>query len=225
MAVAGVTRRLAGIPSLLPVAGAGLLTGAFGAYAYYSDVWRPLAHVLGPWILLAAVVSARRRPVSAAARSTAALVAAVGAFYVGLDVVYGIKYSGAPHSVNLDRMALWCALAVLAGVTLGLIFHRIGRRGWTAAAATAAALGLLGGDVLRRSLSRAPDPVLLGFLALAVTVVLLLAEGSRQQWARAAVLTVPALALGMVVASAPDALEQLLITGITSRTDMPSPHR
>lgn len=211
--VARSPERVSGIFALLLVGGVGLLIGGFGAYAYYSDVLRPLSHVLGPWILLAVIVSARQDRVSAVARSTVGLVAAVVAFYVGKDVMYAIEYPGAPYSVNLEVLALWFVFALIGGGALGLTFHRIGQSGWPAAAATAAALGLLVGDVLHRTLYRQVDPVLLVFLAVAVGMVLLLAQNSRAQWSRTAALTVPAIVLGLAVAFAPDVLERLVFVG------------
>ena len=71
------------IRPLLGVVCAGMLSGVLGALARDDETLRPLAHLIGPWILLAVVVSAGQRPERAAVRSALGLVAAVVAFYVG----------------------------------------------------------------------------------------------------------------------------------------------
>jgi hypothetical protein len=106
------------IDLLLLAAATGVLVGGFGAVTYYSDLLRPLAHVLGPWILLAAVLSARQLPAMAVVRSTVSLVAAVVAFYVGKDVMYTIEYGDAPYSVNIEQLLMWIAFAVVGGIAL-----------------------------------------------------------------------------------------------------------
>ncbi|MET8853112.1 hypothetical protein [Amycolatopsis sp. NPDC004625] len=78
----------------------GLVSGAIGAYAYYSPSLRPLAHAFTLWIALLAAVVPGARDARAIARAVVALATAVVAFYCGKDVMYGIKYPGMPYSVN-----------------------------------------------------------------------------------------------------------------------------
>ena len=197
----------------LAVAG-GLLTGGFAAWAYYGEVFRPLAHTFGLWIALLALLSARRPVREAVLRSVLALAAAVVAFYVGKDVMYGIDYPGMPYSVNMDELVQWLVLAVVAGSVLGWAFHRIGSPGHAGAASTAAALGLLAADAYRRSSNYPEDAsVVVGLAVLAAVAVLAMAVRTPRQLAEVALWTLPAAAAGWVLVSAPDLLEQLLITG------------
>jgi hypothetical protein len=197
----------------LAVAG-GVLTGGFAAWAYYGEVFRPLAHSFGMWIALLALLSARRPVREAVLRSVLALAAAVVTFYVGKDVMYGIDYPGQPYSVNTDQLVQWLVLAVVAGSLLGWAFSRIGRPGHAGAASTAAALGLLAADAYRRGANYPWDaPVVLGLAVLAAVAVLAVAVRSPRQLAEIALWTLPAAAAGWLLVSAPDLLEQLLITG------------
>ena len=205
------TRTAAG--PVLAIAG-GLATGGFAAWAYYGDTFRPLAHTFGLWIALLALLGARRPVRDAVLRSVLALAAAVLAFYVGKDVMYGIEYPGAPYSLALDQLVQWLALAVVAGSLFGWAFCRIGRPGRAGALATAAAVGLLAADAYRRSSHYHSDAVVVvGFTVLAVAAVLAVAVRSPRQLAEVALWTPPMLAAGWLLVSAPDLLEQLLITG------------
>ena len=205
------TRAAAG--PVLAVAG-GLVTGGFAAWAYYAEAFRPLAHSFGLWIALLALLSARRPLREAVLRSVLALAAAVVAFYVGKDVMYGIEYPGMPNSVDLDQLVQWLVLAVVAGSFLGWAFHRIGRPGHAGAASTAAALGLLAADAYRRCSNYPGDaPVVVGLALLAAAAVLAVAVRSPRQLAEIALWTLPAAAAGWVLVSAPDLLEQFLSTG------------
>jgi len=65
----------------------GATSGAFGAYSYYNDLLRPLAHVFSIWIVLAVALSVRQTPRQAMFRTTVGLVAAVIAFYVGKKIM------------------------------------------------------------------------------------------------------------------------------------------
>ncbi len=190
---------------------AGAVSGAFGAYCYYDALLRPLAHTVGLWVLLAVVVAARRPARSAVLRTTVALLAAVLAFYVGLQVVYGIRYPGLPYALNVEQIGLWCLIAVVAGAGLGLAFHRVGDDGWPGAVASAAAVGILVADMLRRVLSY-PDaaPVVVTLTVIAVGIVLVLTGHGRTALARAALLVVPGVAVGYVLVSAPDIVEQVM---------------
>ncbi|MFQ1003856.1 DUF6518 family protein [Modestobacter sp. SSW1-42] len=205
------TRAAAG--PVLAVAG-GLVTGGFAAWAYYGEAFRPLAHSFGLWIALLALLSARRPVREAVLRSVLALATAVVAFYVGKDVMYGIEYPGQPYAVDLGELVQWLVLSVVAGSLLGWAFRRIGRPGHAGAASTAAALGLLLADAYRRSSNYPADAVVVvGFAVLAAVAVLAVAVRSPRQLAEVALWTVPAAAAGWVLVSAPDLLEQLLITG------------
>ena len=197
----------------LAVAG-GLATGGFAAWAYYGEVFRPLSHSFGMWIALLALLSARRPVREAVLRSVLALAAAVVAFYVGKDVMYAIDYPGQPYSAGLDQIVQWLVLAVVAGSVLGWAFHRIGRPDHAGAASTAAALGLLAADAYRRSSNYPGDAaVVVGFAVLAAVAVLAVAARSPRQLGEIALWTLPAAVAGWVLVSAPDLLEQLLITG------------
>jgi Family of unknown function (DUF6518) len=192
------------IRPLLGVGCAGLLSGVLGALARDDETLRPLAHLIGPWILLAVVVSAGQRPERAAVRSALGLVAAVVAFYVG---------TGQPSSLRVGQMALWCVLALLGGPVLGLLFHRIGHHGPPAVVGTASALGLLIGDVLNE-LDRFGSVVTLYLFALlSIGTVLALSRPTWRRFLVVLVLTLPASAIGMALVATPDDLEKLLLTG------------
>lgn len=193
---------------------AGVLTGGFAAWAYYNDPFRPMAHTFGLWILTVALLSARRSRRSAVVASCLALLAAVVAFYVGKKVIYGVRYPGMPYPLNLGEFVEWGVLAVVAGPLLGAVFAGIGAASRRGAIATAAAVGLLVADAYRRSGNHPADgQVVIGFALLAVAVVLAVAARSPRQLLAIAVWTVPAAVIGSGLVAAPDALEQLLITG------------
>lgn len=193
---------------------AGALTGGFAAWAYYNDPFRPLSHTFGLWILTVALLSARRSPRSAVAASCLALLAAVAAFYVGKKVMYDIRYPGMPYGLSIDQLREWGVLAVIAGAALGVVFAGIGAAGRRGSIATAAAVGLLLADAYRRAGNYSSDaPVVIGFAVLAVIAVLAVAVRTPRQLLEIAAWTVPAAAIGYALVSAPDALEQLLITG------------
>jgi hypothetical protein len=152
---------------------AGLITGGFAAWAYYDDLFRPLAHGFGLWITLLALLSAGQRPRRAVVRACHALAAAVIAFYVGKKVMYGIDYPGMPYSINISVLTEWLFLAVVAGATLGWTFSWAGRPGRTGALGTAAVIGLLVADAYRRSSNyHAEAPVVVAFPLLAAVAVL-----------------------------------------------------
>lgn len=196
------------------VALVGTTSGFIGAYCYYDDLLRPLAHALGIWIMLVAAVSARQTLRRAVLRSTIALLSAVVAFYIGLKIIYGIRYPNYPYSINIEELGLWCLLALVTGTALGWAFHRIGHPGWPGAIATAAAIGLLLADGARRgSAYPAEVPVLLIFAVVAITVVLVRADTTRSQASRTALLVLPFAALGVALVSAPNVLKQLIFVG------------
>ena len=207
--------RPAVLGGLLGALAGGLLTGSFAAWAYYDDTYRPLSHTFGLWIVLLALLSARRPVREAVARSVVALAAAVLAFYVGKDVMYGIEYPGMPYAVNGDDLVRWLVLSLLAGSVLGWIFCRIGRQDLTGALGTAAAVGLLVADAARRAGSYDSDrTVVTTFALLAVLLVLAVGVRSLRQLAGTAAWTVPMAAAGLLLVAAPDLLEQFLLTGL-----------
>lgn len=196
------------------VALAGVVSGLVGAYSYYDELLNPFAHTFGIWVLLTVAVSARQPVRRAVLGSITALLAAVVAFSVGLQVRYGIRYPGAPYSINLSVVGLWCVLAVVAGAALGLAFSRIGRPGWSGAGAAAAAIGLLLAAAVHRSANYPEQaPILLVCTVLAISVVLVLAGTTGRQAFRTALLTAPFAVLGYAVVSTPDLLEQLIFIG------------
>lgn len=198
--------------SELLVGGAGVLSGGFAAGAYYTAPLRPLSHGFVIWIVLVSLVTARHPVRQAVVRATTALLAAVVAFYLGKEVMYGIKYAGAPYTIDLATLGTWCVLAVVAGVLLGMAFSHIGRSGWPGAAATAAAAGLVLADAYRLGSSTLWNrPLLLIVSSLAVVGLLLLGGRSQQQLGKAAVLVVPFTLIGYGIVSAPDLLEQVLL--------------
>ena len=193
---------------------AGLVTGGFAAWAYYDDRFRPLAHSFGLWIAMLALLSAGQRPRRAILHACLALAAAVTAFEVGKKVMYGIDYPGMPYSINVAVLTEWLVLAAVTGVGLGWAFSWAGRPGRAGALGTAAAVGLLVADAYRRSNDYATEaPVLVTFTILAVVAVLCVAVRSWRQLALVGGCTVPFALLGVLLVSAPDLLEQLLITG------------
>lgn len=198
---------------LLAAAAGGLVTGGFAAWAYYGETFRELSHTFGLWILLVVMVSARRPWRAAVAASVTGLAVAVVAFYVGKDVMYAVEYPGMPYAVNTEVLVEWLVLAAVAGSLLGGAASRIGRPGRWGTLATAGAVGLLVADALRRSLGYSPDPAVVGLAVVAVLVVLGLGARTPAQLARTAVWSVPCAVVGFVLVSAPDVLEQLLVTG------------
>ncbi|WP_143267840.1 DUF6518 family protein [Amycolatopsis alba] len=189
---------------------AGAASGALGAYAYYSEALRPLAHSFTIWIvLIVAVVPGlpRRRAV---VRAVCALVAAVLAFYVGKAVMYSIKYAGMPYTIDLSKLVLWCGLAVAGGVVAGFLFEALGRTDRRGTVATAAVLGLLVADLVRRS-DRFGVETLLVATVIAIVFVAWRGIRSPRQAAKVALAAVPMGLLGFVIVSAPDFFEGLLI--------------
>lgn len=200
-----------GWPELV-TAGAGLLSGALAAVAYYSVFLNPLTHAFTIWIVLAVVVTRRQPAGRAIMRATIALLGAVVAFYVGKKIMYGIAYPGSPYELNVVVLTFWCILAIGAGIVFGLVFRHIGDDEQTGRIATAAAVGLLLGDAVRRY--GFSDPLL--FVATAAGVALVIGLGSRSGRAalKIALWSVPLAVVGFAVSSAPDLLQQLRVAGL-----------
>ncbi|PRZ43537.1 hypothetical protein CLV47_102225 [Antricoccus suffuscus] len=166
------------------------------------------------WILTVALVSARQLRRSAVAASCLALLAAVLAFYVGKKVMCGIRCPDMPYSLNIVQLAEWDVLAVIVGAILGAIFADIGADGRRGAIAAAVAVGLLAADAYRRTDNYpAEGQVVIGFAVLAVIAVLAVAVRTPRHLSAIAAWAVPTALIGYGLVSAPDAIEQLLITG------------
>ncbi|WP_037306949.1 hypothetical protein [Amycolatopsis orientalis] len=189
---------------------AGVVSGSIGAYAYYSDVLRPLAHSFTIWIVLVVAVTAGAPRRRATIRAVGALIAAVLAFYWGKALVYDIKYAGMPYQIDVSTTALWCALAIAGGLLAGFLLNAIGRTDIRGTVATAAAVGLLAADVVRQS-GRSGVGVLLLATVVAIGYVGFRGIRSARQAIQVAAYAIPLGGLGFIVVSAPDILEEILI--------------
>jgi hypothetical protein len=194
---------------------AGAALAVVVVYAYYNDPWRPLAHVLGPWIVLAAAVSFGRPARLAIGTAVASLAAAVVAFYVGLKVGHDLRWgdSGSVMFVDWNGVTLWLILAVPAGVVVGLLASFAARSDRTGAAAAAALLGLVLGDALRRYINwgGVDVAVLVDLLAAAVMFTVAVRRNGRPALTFA--WTVVAAVVGYLLVSVPDFIEQILFEG------------
>jgi len=189
---------------------AGVISGAVLASISFAGPLRPLAHLLSPWILFAVIVSTRLSGRRAALRATVGLVAAVSGFSLAQTVLDAVRSDGAAFGTDLAALGVGTALAVLGGVTLGAVFHRIGHSDWSGAAATATASGLVIAETYRRASAHLDgNPVLLLFMIIALTVIGLLAATTARQTARTAVLVLPLAVLGYLLLSLPDLIGQL----------------
>jgi hypothetical protein len=191
---------------------AGAAVGVAGAFAAYSPPFRPLAHTLGMWLLLTALVSARRPVRQAILFATTALLTAVPAFYAGKALIYDARHPGGSTSIDESTVVLWLVLALFAGPLLGALFHRIGTTDRLGALSSGAAVGLLVADAARRAL-RYPNQTiaLLVFLSLALAALWLRARPLTRDQLPALLLALPVAALcGYLLVSTPDLLEDLL---------------
>jgi Family of unknown function (DUF6518) len=203
------------VRAIVPAALAGMALAVVVVYAYYNNPWRPLAHVLGPWVVLAVAVAFRRPPMLAIGASVASLAAAVVTFYIGLKVGHDIRWAGTASvmPINWGGIQLWLVLAAVAGAVFGLLGSNVGRPDWRGAAATAAPLGLLLGEVYRRLSGWGPDVAVSADVLLAIVLFATATRVNRRPLLTL-LLTVVATVAGFVVVSAPDLLEQLLIEGL-----------
>ncbi|RBM10341.1 hypothetical protein DI005_37830 [Prauserella sp. PE36] len=200
--------------AVIIVVTAGLLTGAFASATYYSASLRSLSHAFVIWILLAAVLARGRKPVAACVRVTLALVAAVWTFYLGRAVIYQVLYSAGDDNISLFKLLVWTCLALIAGTVLGLGLRFVGEHGWKGVTATGGAIGLVWGDILRRTgFDLLHDPVLVVLAAVVCALLLAIGTQSPTQFAWTGLVGVLLIAPGYLLASMPDLLEQLLITG------------
>lgn len=191
---------------------AGVGVGGFGAFAYYSPLFRPLAHTLGMWLLLTALVSAKQPLRQAILFSTTALVTAVPAFYVGKAIIYDARHPGGSSAIDNATVMLWIVLALFAGPLLGALAHRIGVPGRSGALSLSATAGLLVADVARRAM-RYPNQaeILLVFLGFALITVWLRARPlTRDQLPTFLPVFPIAVLCGYFLVSVPDLLEDFL---------------
>ncbi|WP_410663701.1 DUF6518 family protein [Amycolatopsis sp. lyj-84] len=207
-----IARRYVPGAAELLISVAGVVSGAFASVAYYTDL-RVLAHSFVIWIVLVSLVTTRRSSRQAVVRAIIALLSAVLAFYLGKNVVYGIKYPDAPpYGIDLPTVGTWCVLAVVAGVLLGMGFRHIGDPGWPGALATAGAAGLVLADAYRKGGFVVSDrPLLPVVSALAAAGLLLLGGRTRGQLGKALALLVPLTLIGYGIVSAPDLIEEMLL--------------
>jgi hypothetical protein len=203
------------VRAVVPAALAAIALAVMAVYAYYNDPWRPLAHVLGPWVALAVAVAFRRPPVLAVGASVASLAAAVVTFYVGLKVGHDIRWAGTASvmSINWGGIQLWLVLAAVAGAVFGLLGSIAARSDWRGAAATAAPLGLLLGDAYRRLSGWGMDVAVAADVLLAIVLFVAATRVNRRPLLTL-LFTVVAAGAGFLAVSAPDFLEQLLIEGL-----------
>lgn len=190
---------------LVSVTVLGGCSGAFGAFCYYADTLRPLAHSVGLWICAALVASAGRRhrghPVLGA---VVTLVAAVVCYYVVRDMVLR------SYGLDVFNLVLWASGAVVGGIALGLVGALLDQPNWWGAAATAAAGGLLIGDAFVRLHNYGPDIVVVVDAA-GTVAVLAWAYRTRRVLSDALLLLVPMTALGYVLVALPNGIEQWII--------------
>jgi len=201
--------------TLLGAAAIGTALAVAVVYANYNDPWRPLAHTLGLWAVMASAVAFRRPLALAVGASIASLAAAVITFYIGLKVGHDIRWAGTDSSMplNWDKMQLWLVLAVLAGVAFGLLGSFAPRREWKGALATAGLVGLLAADAYRRFHNWGEIDVAVIVDVIAALAVFAIGSRANKRPLLTLGFTVAVGALGLVAVSAPDFIEQGLIEG------------
>jgi hypothetical protein len=203
------------VRAVAPAALAAAALAVVIVYAYYNDPWRPLAHILGPWVALAVAVAFRRPLVLAISASVASLAVAVVTFYVGLKVGHDIRWVGTASvmPVSWGDIQLWLLLAAVAGAILGLLGAIAARPDWRGAAATAAPLGLLVGDAYRRLSGWGMDVAVGADIVLAIALFVAATRINRRPLLTLLLIGVAGVA-GFMAISAPDFLEQLLAEGL-----------
>lgn len=199
-------------PRHVVAAGVGLFTGGLAAWSYYHDPFRPLAHTFGLWITAVTLVVAKQSTRRAVVAACLCLAVAVLTFYTGLKVMYDSRYPGGSYTLSLDQVALWLVLAAVAGSGLALILRWAGRPGALGAIGVGAAVGLLIADAYRRVSYPNETRVIVVVGGLEMCVVLIATVRSLSQLWQAALWAVPAAVVGTVAVSAPDMIEQWLIT-------------
>lgn len=193
---------------IIMVLALGVVTGGFAAFAYYNSFLRPLAHTVGIWFVLVAVVAVGRRWRIAAIRSIATLMAAVLAFYFGKKIFYNIHYPGTVYQINTGTVTLWLILAVCGGCVLGVVFSNISLPGWRGVLATSSATGLLVADATRRISSHSSESLFLGICCIfALFFITVLGRRNLHHVLRILILTIPMATLGYVLVSIPDFIE------------------
>ena len=201
--------------TLVVAVGVGMAVAVVIVYAYYNDPWRPLAHTLGPWAVLATAVGFRRPPPLAIGASIGFLAAGVVTFYVGLKAGHDIRWGGTDSvmSIHWGQIGLWLVLAALAGVVFGLLGSFAPHRDWKGAAATAALIGVLLADAHRRFSNWGEVDVAVTVDVIAALAVLVIASRHNKRPLLTLGLTMAAVSVGLLAVSAPDFLEQGLIEG------------
>lgn len=192
----------------------GVSSGALGAYSYYHDTWRPLAHSFGIWIALAVLASSPDRIQRSMLRASIVLLAATTSFYVGKKIYYGYLYPGMPYHLDVGYTIAWGTAAIVAGAALGLLGARLHRRGWLAAAATASVCALIAVDAYRTEsrdgLLNNVGPVA-PLAVVAISMIVLMGPRSVRHLARIGILVPPAIALSYAILALPDWAEQMLL--------------
>lgn len=107
-----------------------VIAGLFGAYCYYSESWRPLAHTVQIWVLLVAIVTHRQRLLVGAALGSLTLVVSVCTYFLRQSAIYTGKYgSGAEPILDVHNILLWSLMGLVGGLALGAVGSYIGHSG------------------------------------------------------------------------------------------------
>jgi hypothetical protein len=113
---------------------------------------RGLANTAGPWLLIAFAAGARSRAaLPGAVLGALALLAAIGAYYLSLEL---LDAEGAANRLTLDAGNAWAVAALPVGAVFGLC-----GAAWRAGFAMPLAVGLLGGALFGEGLALLSDDV------------------------------------------------------------------
>lgn len=113
---------------------------------------RGLANTAGPWLLIAFAAGARSRAaLPGAVLGALALLAAIGAYYLSLEL---LDAEGAANRLTLDAGSAWAVAALPVGAVFGLC-----GAAWRAGFAMPLAVGLLGGALFGEGLALLSDDV------------------------------------------------------------------